>query len=150
MKLPNFALPLYGIGEHNTIFLILNLDTVLSESTPQNFANIWQIKWNWIRTEAFSPLFRFVIIQKFCYNGNVTQRLLLSIVQKIRKITRSFLTDLNTLAYSSQISASRPWFGKITLSQILWHSVMFLMWNAYHWKQRKPMKKRETALEQWT
>ena len=24
-----------------------NFDTVLSDSTPENFANIWQIKWNW-------------------------------------------------------------------------------------------------------
>ena len=28
--------------------LSLTLDTVLSDSTPENFANIWQIKWNWI------------------------------------------------------------------------------------------------------
>ena len=48
MKLPNFTRPLYGVGEHNTkiIFLFLNLGTVLSDSNPQNFAYICQIKWN--------------------------------------------------------------------------------------------------------
>ena len=36
MKLPNFTRLLYGVGEHNTIFfLFLNLDTVLSDSTPK-------------------------------------------------------------------------------------------------------------------
>ena len=30
-------------------FLCLYLDTVLSDSTPENFAKIWYFKWNWIR-----------------------------------------------------------------------------------------------------
>ena len=37
----------------NFLFLILNLDTVLSDSTSENFANNWQNKWNWIRAMNF-------------------------------------------------------------------------------------------------
>ena len=45
MELPNITRPLYGVGEHNTkIFFFLNSDTVLSDSTPENLANIYQIK----------------------------------------------------------------------------------------------------------
>ena len=47
MKLPNFTLLLYGVGEHNTkvvFFSLLNLDTVLSDSARGHFANICQIK----------------------------------------------------------------------------------------------------------
>ena len=33
-----------------TLFLFLSLETVLSDSTPENFAKIWQIKWNWTRS----------------------------------------------------------------------------------------------------
>ena len=42
LKLPNFTRPLHGVGEHKIkIFVVffLNLDTVLSDSTPENFAN---------------------------------------------------------------------------------------------------------------
>ena len=42
-KLPNFTRPLYGLDEHKGnkfLFLFLNLDTVLSDSTTENFANI--------------------------------------------------------------------------------------------------------------
>ena len=46
MKLLNFTRLLYGVGK-------LNLNMVLSDSTPENFANIWQIKWNWIRSIKF-------------------------------------------------------------------------------------------------
>ena len=34
----------------------LNSDTVPSDSTPENFANIWQIKWNWIRSMKFETV----------------------------------------------------------------------------------------------
>ena len=47
MTLPNFTRLLYGVGEHNTkvvFFSLLNLDTVLSDSTRGHFANICQIK----------------------------------------------------------------------------------------------------------
>ena len=42
MKLPNFTQSLYGASEHKTeiVFFFLNLDMVLSDSTPENFANI--------------------------------------------------------------------------------------------------------------
>ena len=56
MKLPNFTLLLYGVGEHNTkvvFFSLLNLDTVLSDSARGHFANICQIKWNWISSMKF-------------------------------------------------------------------------------------------------
>ena len=42
IKLPKFTRPLYGVGEHNTkifFFFFLNLNTVLSDSTAENFAN---------------------------------------------------------------------------------------------------------------
>ena len=39
----------------NVLFLFLNLDTVLSDSTP-NFATIWHIKWNWIRSTNFETV----------------------------------------------------------------------------------------------
>ena len=32
---------------------VQNFDTVLTNSNPENFANIWQIKWNWIRSMKF-------------------------------------------------------------------------------------------------
>ena len=47
MKLTNFTLLLYGVGEHNTkvvFFSLLNLDTVLSDLTRGHFANICHIK----------------------------------------------------------------------------------------------------------
>ena len=33
-------------------FFFLNVNKVLSDSNPENFANIWRIKWNWIRNSA--------------------------------------------------------------------------------------------------
>lgn len=41
-KLLNFMCPFHGVGKHNTknfILFFLNLDTVFSDSTPENFAN---------------------------------------------------------------------------------------------------------------
>ena len=58
-KLPNFTRLLYGVGEHNTkvvFFPLLNLDTVLSDSTRENLANICQIKWNWIKSLKFEAV----------------------------------------------------------------------------------------------
>ena len=40
----------------NFLFLFLNLDTVLPDLTPENFAIIWQIKWNWIRSSKFETV----------------------------------------------------------------------------------------------
>ena len=66
----------YGVSEHNTeMFLFfLNSDTVLFDSTPENFANIWQIKWSWTRSIKFEKLsansrFLFVVRSRFCYHG---------------------------------------------------------------------------------
>ena len=51
---------LYEAGEQckNFLFLFLtyNVDTVLLDSIPENFANIWQIKWNWIRSTKFDTV----------------------------------------------------------------------------------------------
>ena len=33
-----------------SLFLFVTLETVPSDSTPENFAKIWQIKWNWLRS----------------------------------------------------------------------------------------------------
>ena len=58
MKLTSFMPPLYKIGEQDKNFLVLflNLETVLSNSTPENFANIWQIKWKWLRLMKFETV----------------------------------------------------------------------------------------------
>ena len=40
----------------NVLFLFLNLDTALSDTIPDNFANIWQVKWNWIRWMKFETV----------------------------------------------------------------------------------------------
>ena len=44
IKLAKFTRPLYGVGEHNAkififFFFFLNLNTVLLQSTTENFAN---------------------------------------------------------------------------------------------------------------
>ena len=41
MKLPHFTRPLYEVGTQNKnfLFLFLNFDRDLSDSTPENFAN---------------------------------------------------------------------------------------------------------------
>ena len=58
MKIPNFTRPLYGVGEHN-----INVSFSLSKLrygpfgfNPRKFANIWQIKWNWIRSMKFETV----------------------------------------------------------------------------------------------
>ena len=40
----------------NFLFLFLNLDTVLSELTPESFANIWQSELNWITSMKFETV----------------------------------------------------------------------------------------------
>ena len=51
---------LYEAGEQykNSLFLFLtyNVDTVLLNTIPVNFANILQIKWNWIRSMKFDTV----------------------------------------------------------------------------------------------
>ena len=60
------------------LFHLLHLDTVLSDSTLENFANMSDSLFKW--------RFRFVFIQKFCYNGNMTWRLLLSISPLVPRV----------------------------------------------------------------
>ena len=47
-----------GAQNKNFLFLFLNIDMVLSDSTPENFAkiNIWQIKRNWITSLKFETV----------------------------------------------------------------------------------------------
>ena len=58
MKLPNFTRPLYGVGEHNTkvSFSLSKLRYGPFGFNPRTFANIWQIKWNWIRSMKFETV----------------------------------------------------------------------------------------------
>ena len=41
---------------NNFLFLFLNSDTVLSDSSPDDFAKILQTKWNWIRSMKFETV----------------------------------------------------------------------------------------------
>ena len=47
-----------GAQNKNFLFFFLNIDMVLPDSTPENFAkiNIWQIKWSWIRSLKFETV----------------------------------------------------------------------------------------------
>ena len=47
------------------LFPLLSLDTVLSDSTRGNFANICQIKWNWIRSMKFKAVRIHFLIDVF-------------------------------------------------------------------------------------
>ena len=59
-------------------FLFLNLDTVLTDSIPENFAIILQINWNWsmkfetVVIHFLSDVFSFLVVLKFCNYDNVT------------------------------------------------------------------------------
>ena len=57
----------FMVREHsikiNVFFL--NLDAVLSDSTPENFAKIWQIKWNWIRLARFETVRIHILSEVF-------------------------------------------------------------------------------------
>ena len=44
------ALRSWWTQRENVLFLFRNLDTGLWDSTPEKVDNIWQIKWNWIRS----------------------------------------------------------------------------------------------------
>ena len=84
MKLPSFMLSLYKVGEHNTKIFFFFFKTL--EFNARKFRQyLTNLKWNWIRSmngvwNSVNSRFRFVVIQTFCYHGNVTQRLLLSIL----------------------------------------------------------------------
>ena len=57
----------FMVGKHNIKMhgLFLNLDAVLSDSTPENFAKIWQIKWNWIRLARFETVRIHILSEVF-------------------------------------------------------------------------------------
>ena len=57
----------FMVREHNTKMhrLFLNLDAVLSDSTLENFAKIWQIKWNWIRLTRFEAVRIHILSEVF-------------------------------------------------------------------------------------
>ena len=50
----------------NFLFIFLNLHTVLSDWTPENFAIIWQIEWNWTRTMKFETVRIHFLSDVFC------------------------------------------------------------------------------------
>ena len=50
------ALRSWWTQRENVLFLFRNLDTGLWDSTPEKFDNIWQIKWNWIRSVKIETL----------------------------------------------------------------------------------------------
>ena len=63
MKVPNFTRSLHmrWTQHKSCLFLFLHLNTVLSDSTWENFANICKIKWNWIRPIKFkTPWIHFL------------------------------------------------------------------------------------------
>ena len=73
MKLPNLQACLMAYVNDNTKFSFsfskhtCMVDTVLSDSTPENFANFWQIKWNWIREMKFETVqFHFWSVLSVC------------------------------------------------------------------------------------
>ena len=118
MKLPDFTRPLYKVGEYDRMFFFLNLNTVLSDSTRENLANIWQIYWNWIRSEKsetvpihfLSDVYRSVVVQKFCYHGKVTKRLLLTLAiwVRVRVILRHEIrSNLDKMLEAEDFSTSR-------------------------------------------
>ena len=60
------------VGEHKKriFFLLLNLDTVLSDSTPEDFPNIWQIEGRWcLKRCEFTLCLRFVSYPEICYQS---------------------------------------------------------------------------------
>ena len=70
----DFTRPLYGgRWTQKKIFflLLLNLDTVLSDSTPEDFLNIRQIEVLWsLKQCEFTLCLRFVC-PEICYHGNL-------------------------------------------------------------------------------
>ena len=70
-EIPNFKRPLYGVHKDKTTikfsFPFSKLRyTVLSDWTPENFAIIWQIEWNWTRTMKFETVRIHFLSDVFC------------------------------------------------------------------------------------
>ena len=66
MKLHILALWSQWTQHKSCLFPLLNLDTVLSDSTLENSANIFQMKWNWIRSMKFEAV-RIVTFSVICH-----------------------------------------------------------------------------------
>ena len=113
MKRPNFTRPLYGVGELKQkffFFFFLNLATVVLDTAPQNFANICQIKWNWIRSMKFETVrirwrFRFTVTQKFCYRDVTTSLYFQEDLASVR------LSERTDVAKTSPAKTRRAWSG---------------------------------------
>ena len=77
MKLPNFTHPLYGVCEvQNTTqkvsFSFSKLRYSPFELNPENFADIWQIQWNWIRSMKFETVWIYFLSQfSVCYHPKI-------------------------------------------------------------------------------
>ena len=59
MEHPNFTAPAWWstwTRDNNFLSLFLNLDSVFSDSTRENFSNIWQIERNWQGTMKFKTM----------------------------------------------------------------------------------------------
>ena len=60
---------------NTTQLIFLNFNTVLSDLTPEDLAKIETergMKSETVRIHFLSDVFRFDVMQKFCYHGNVT------------------------------------------------------------------------------
>ena len=86
------------------MFFFLNLSTVLSDLTPENLANIWQINWNRTRSmnseTVVSDVFRLVVIQKFCYLLQRYVRLLLSVLHTPRSVWKNGYSCLIAMLFA--------------------------------------------------
>ena len=62
-----FHAPIYGAGENNrkiSFSSAVNFDMVLSDSTPENFANIWQ---NWMKLNKLDKARRWGVLHYMAY-----------------------------------------------------------------------------------
>ena len=89
----------------------------------------------------FKWRFRFVLIQKFCYHGNVTQRLLLS-VARITLIDW-FLTEKDFFFFLARF----PFF---TFFQFVSHPVVYNLLNSRWYRSFNAVRKQPwTSLRRW-
>ena len=65
-KFHTLALWSRWIQHKSCLFLFRHLNTVLSDSTWENFANICQIKWNWMGSMKFETVRIHFLIDVFC------------------------------------------------------------------------------------
>ena len=82
------------------LFLFLHLNTVLWDSTSENFANIWQIKWNWRSSIEFKTVqMRIHFLKEFSV-------LLFVVSCKNFASMGTWRNDLSSLFWEEQY---RPW-----------------------------------------